>query len=301
MLINDSTVARELLSVRLLPVGTPGKWSIHMSQETQRHELTKKRVVYKMPGESAVIIRRDVEYRATDAGVLTMDVYYPPDAESGARLPAVVFVIGYSDIGAQAIFGCKFKEMESFISWAKLTAASGAVAITYTTGKEPATDIHALLQYVRSNAEELAIDENKIGLWACSGHTPNALSVLMQEGNDYLKCAVMCYGITLDLDGSTGVAEAARTYRFANPCEGKSVDDLPQNMPMFIVRAGQDHFPHLNEAIDRFLVKALARNLPVTFINHTDGPHSFDILQDSATSREIIKQILAFMQSHLLA
>jgi hypothetical protein len=33
-----------------------------MSQETQRHEITKKRVVYKMPAEQAVIIRRDVEY-----------------------------------------------------------------------------------------------------------------------------------------------------------------------------------------------------------------------------------------------
>ena len=272
-----------------------------MSQETERHEITKKRVVYRMPGEDGVTIRRDIEYRATDAGVLTMDIYYPPDSESGARLPAVVFVMGYSDIGAQSIFGCKFKEMESFISWAKLTAASGAVAITYTTGKEPAADVHALLQYVRGNAEELAIDDNKIGLWACSGHTPNALGVLMREGGDYLKCAVMCYGIMMDLDGSTDVAEAARTYRFANPCAGKSIDDLPQDKPLFIVRAGQDHFPHLNEAIERFLARALTRNLPVTFTNHPDGPHSFDILHDSETSREIIRQILAFMRFHLLA
>lgn len=272
-----------------------------MSQETQRYEITKKRVVYQMPGEESVTIRRDVEYRATDAGVLTADIYYPPDAKSGTRLPAVVFVIGYSDLGAQAIFGCKFKEMESFISWAKLAAASGLIAITYATGKEPAADIHALLQYVRRNAAELQIDENHIGLWACSGHTPNALSVLMQEGSDYLKCAVLCYGIMLDLDGSTDVADAASAYRFVNPCAGKSVDDLPQDTPLFIVRAGQDHFPHLNEAIDRFLVKALTGNLPITFTNHPDGPHSFDTLHDSETSRKIIRQILAFMRSHLLA
>jgi hypothetical protein len=278
-----------------------GKGKIHMSQETPRHDITKKRVVYQIPGVDAVAIRRDVEYQVTDAGVLTMDIYYPMDSKSGARIPAVVFVIGYSDLGAQAILGCKFKEMESFISWAKLAAASGLVAITYTTGKEPAADVHALLQYVRRNAAELQIDENRIGLWACSGHVPNALSVLMQEGSDYLKCAVLCYGNMLDLDGYTDVAEAARTFRFVNPCAGKSVDDLPQDTPLFIVRAGQDHFPHLNEAIDRFLVKALIRNLPITFTNHPDGPHAFDILHDSEISREIIRQILAFMRFHLLA
>jgi acetyl esterase/lipase len=230
-----------------------------------------------------------------------MDVYYPHGSESGARLPAVVFVIGYSDPGAQAILGCKFKEMESFISWAKLTAVSGAIAITYSTGKEPAADVFALLEYVRSNAADLGVDERRLGLWACSGHTPNALSVLMREGSDYLKCAVLCYGFLLDLDGSTDMVEAAGTYRFVNPCAGKSVDDLPQDTPLFIVRAGQEHFPHLNEAIERFLARAVVRNLPITFTNHPDGPHSFDLLHDSETSREIIRQILAFMRFHLAA
>ena len=54
-----------------------------MSQETERHEITKKRVVYQIPGMDRVTIRRDVEYRVSDAGALTMDLYYPP--ESNAR------------------------------------------------------------------------------------------------------------------------------------------------------------------------------------------------------------------------
>jgi acetyl esterase/lipase len=128
-----------------------------------------------------------------------------------------------------------------------------------------------------------------------------ALSVLMQEDRDNLKCAVLCYGLMLDLEGSTSVAELARTFGFVNPCAGKSVNDLPQDMPLFIVRAGQDETPHLNETIDRFLVKALICNLPVTFANHPAAPHSFDVMHDSETSREIIRQILAFMRFHLLA
>ncbi|HZS09751.1 MAG TPA: alpha/beta hydrolase [Blastocatellia bacterium] len=263
--------------------------------------MTKKRVVCQIPGMDAVTIRRDVGYRVTDAGALTMDLYYPPDLKSEARIPAVVFVNGYPDPGFQKIIGCRLKEMESYISWGQLAAASGLAAITYTTGKEPATDIHALLQYVRQNAAVLGVDESRIGVWACSGNVPNALSVLIGEAREYLKCAVLCYGLMLDLDGATSVADAARQWGFANPCAGKSVADLPQTLPLFIARAGRDEMPHLNETIDRFMGKALACNLPITFMNHPSAPHAFDLLHDSEATREIIRQILAFMRFHLLA
>jgi hypothetical protein len=251
-----------------------------------------------MPGVGAVRIRRDVEYLSTDEGALTMDIYYPPDSESGAHIPAAVFVLGYPDPGFQKMLGCKQKEMGSYISWAQLVAASGLAAITYTN-REPAADIHTLLEYVRQNAAVLGIDENSIGVWACSGNVPNALSVLMREAQDYLKCAVLCYGHMLDLEGSTAVADAARKWGFVNPCAAKSVADISQGMPLLIVRAGQDQFPQLNETIDRFVGKALSRNLSVTLVNHSTGPHAFDVLDDSDASREIIRQILAFMQFHL--
>lgn len=270
-----------------------------MSQETPQDHISKKTVVYQMPGADAVTIRRDVEYRSTDASAQTMDIYYPIDAQSGERRPAIVFVSGYSDVGMQAILGCKLKDMGSYVSWGKLTAASGLVAIIYTT-TEPVSDIDALLQFVRQNAAELKIDKNLIGVWACSGNVPNALSVLMQEANDFLKCAVFCYGLMLDLDGSTNVAKAAKMFGFANPNAGKTVDDLPKNLPLFIARAGQDN-PQLNETIDRFLAKAVSCNLPVTFANHHTAPHFFDVMHDSEATREIIRQILAFMRFHLLA
>jgi dienelactone hydrolase len=269
-----------------------------MSQDIPQDHISKRMVVYRIPGMDGVTIRRDVEYRATDAGALTMDLYYPPDAKSGARTPAVVFVSGFSDPGYQKALGCRFKEMGSSISWGQLTAASGLVAITYTN-REPAADVDALLQHVRQNAASLRIDENRIGVWASSGHVPMALSVLMQDAREFLKCAVLCYGFMLDLDGSTCVAEAAGQWRFTNPNAGKTVDDLPEGLPLFIARAGRDEFPHLNEAIDRFLANALARNLPVTVVNHAAAPHAFDLMHDSETSREIIRQILAFMRFHL--
>ncbi len=288
-----------------------GRGGIHVSEETRQDDISKKTAVYQIPGMDEVTIRRDVQYQETDAGALTMDIYYPPDSRSEARkesfikkeifmhIPAVVVVAGYPDPGFQKMIGCKFKEMGSSVSWGRLAAASGIAAITYTN-REPATDIHALLQYIRRNAETLGIDENRIGVWASSGNVPLALSLLMKEAQEKLKCAVLCYGVMLDLEGASDVSEMAGKWGFVNPCAGKSVDDLMQDVPLFIARAGQDQLPHLNETLDRFLSKALTCNLPVTFTNHAAAPHAFDLLHDSETSREIIRQILAFMRFHLL-
>jgi|HubBroStandDraft_6_1064221.scaffolds.fasta_scaffold343066_2 hypothetical protein len=271
-----------------------------MSQETEQADVTKRGVVYRLPGMDAVTIRRDVGYSPGSEEALTMDLYYPPDSQTGVRSPAVIFVSGYSDLGAQRMLGCKLKEMASYISWGQLAAASGVVAITYAN-VEPARDIQTVLEYLRQNSASLEIDQNRVGLWACSGNGPLALSVLMDETHrNRLKCAVLCYAETLDLDGSTAVAEAAKKWGFVNPCAGKSVDDLPRGLPLFIARAGKDQFPEINPAMNLFLFKALKHNLPITFVNHATGPHAFDLFDDGNESREIIKQILTFMRDSLL-
>ncbi len=103
----------------------------------------------------------------------------------------------------------------------------------------------------------------------------------------------------LDLDGSTSVAEAASVFRFVNPCAGRALEDLPVDVPLFVARAGRDEMPHLNDTIDRFLARALETNLPVTLVNHSTGPHAFDIVDDSDASRAVIRQIVAHMQFQL--
>lgn len=270
-----------------------------MSQDARQDHISKKTVVCRIPGMDGVRVRRDVEFGAAETGALTMDIYYPPDAKLEARLPAVVFVAGFPDVGFEAKVGCKFKEMGSSVSWGRLVGASGLVAITYTN-REPAAGVQALFGHVRRHAAALGIDETRLGVWASSGNVPLALWVLMQEAGDDLKCAVLCYGYMLDIEGANGVAEAARMFGFVNAPAGRSFNDLPRSLPLFIARAGQDQMPRLNETLDRFMVEALTRNLPVTFVNHPDAPHAFDLLDDSATTREIVRQILAFMQFHLL-
>lgn len=269
-----------------------------MNEELPHDHVTKKPVVYRIPGMESAAIRQDVEYRTVDGGPLTMDLYYPANSKSGARLPAVVFVHGFSDagIGMPKVLGWpKFKQWAMCTSLGQLAAASGIVAIAYTN-REPATDLIELLHHVRQNAAALGIDENRIGLHAWSGHVPLALFALMQE--HYLNCALLSCGYMLDLDGSTGVGEMARQFGFVAPAAGKSVEDLPKDLPLFIVRASEEQFPHVNDMIDRFTAKALNRNLPITLVNH-QGPHGFEIMQDSDASRETIKQMLAFLAFNL--
>ncbi len=260
---------------------------------SERAEMTKKGLLYPMPPADAVSIRRDLA-----CGPMAFDLYRPADAPPDARPPVVIFVSGYSDAGLQAFLGCKLKDWESYIGWGRLAAASGLTAITYSTNN-PAADLPALLQHIRSNASSLGIDETRIGLWACSGNGPMALSMLIEDAG--LRCGVLAYAYTLDLDGATHVADTAKTYGFANPCAGKSVADLPPHTALFLARAGQDQLPHLNEGMDRFVTQGLARNLPLTVTNHPEGPHAFDLLHDSETTREVIRQIVAFLRFHLLA
>lgn len=262
-------------------------------------ELAKMTVVYSMPGVEAVTVRHDVPYRVTESGSLSLDVYYPPRAAgAGAQRPAVLIAYGYSDAGARDAFGRSFKEMGSTVSWAQLIAASGMVAIAYSN-REPVEDVGVVLEYVRDHASALGIDETRLGLWAASGNVPLALWLLMQKEWPALHCAVLCYGFMLDLHGMTAVADMQKAFRFANPCAGKSVDDVRGDVPLLIVRAGADQFRGINDSIDGFVRDAVQRDLPVTMVNHAGAPHAFDLFQDSEASREIIRQILRFMQFHL--
>jgi acetyl esterase/lipase len=249
-----------------------------------------------MPGVHAVTVRADVAYESRDEA-LTLDVYSPPQPKGGAPAPAVVFVLGYADVGVPNPLGCRFKEFGMSVSWARLLGASGMTAIIYTT-RTPATDVHAVLQYIRQNAASLNVDAHRIGLLAVSANVVVALSALMQDPD--LKCAALLYGFTLDLDGSTTVAEASRTYGFVDACAGRSVDELPGDVPLFVVRAGNDQFAGLNRSLDTFLTRALARNLPLSLINYATGGHAFDLDEDTDTSREIVGQTLAFLRFHLL-
>jgi dienelactone hydrolase len=255
-------------------------------------DIARKMVVYEIPGMDAVTVRRDVPYH----GELLLDAYYPRQTGGGERraendqlLPAVILAAGFPDLGMQSRMGCGFRDMGWTVSWARLIAASGMVAVTYTA-HDPVANAAALLHYLRENAATLGIDTNRLGVLASSGHGPLALSLLPNG----IRCAALLYPYTLDLDDSTAIADNAEAFGYANPGA-----DMPAGVPLFLARAGADQIPHLNETLDRFVAECLRRNVDLTLVNHAAAAHAFDLMEDNDATREVVKRALRFLRYQL--
>ena len=266
-----------------------------MSTNDPRADIARRPLVLRLPGMTEVVVERNVPYRDGEDGLF--DVYRAPDASAAAVRPAVIFVVGNPDAGARRFVGCALSEMESYVTWARLLAVSGFVAVTYTNA-DPPKDVRRVIDHVRANAASLGVDPERIGIWSCSGNAPNALGVLMDH-RDTVRCALLYYPYMLDIDGSTAVAEAAAMYRFTNTAAGRSFDELPP-LPLCLVRAGHDAMHRLNEALDRFVAQAVKADRPLTLINAAGAPHAFDIMTDADASRAVIRQSVAFLRVHLL-
>ncbi|MEO7158005.1 MAG: hypothetical protein ABI039_10605 [Vicinamibacterales bacterium] len=246
-----------------------------------------------------VIVRRDLPFGRPDDR-LAMDVYYPPDQTGDGRWPAVIIVAGYPGALESRPTALTYKEIGWTVSTCQLIALSGMVAIAYTN-RDPVADLRALFEHVHDGASSLRINPARIGIMAVSGNVPTALTTLMMDASRTPACAVFGYGCLLDLEGATDVADAARQFGFAHPGVGRTLADLRRDVPLLITRAGRDQFPAMNASIDRFIRHGLIENRPISFVNHAEGPHAFDLFDDSRTSRDIVRQILRFLRQHLMA
>jgi hypothetical protein len=244
-----------------------------------------KGLVYLAPGADAVTVK----------AVGEMDIYYP--AGPGPH-PVVLFVNGFNDVGFMRIVGCKFKEMVSYVEWSRNMAASGMAAVLYSN-QDAVPDLHAILKQLQSEGAGLNLDMTRLGVYAASGSGTIGLSLLMKDAPARVAAIALNCPYTMDLDGHTEIQAAAAQFKTVPATHGKSIDDLAADIPMFIARAGRDETPGLNIALDRFVAQALARNLPLTLVNHPGAPHAFDIFHESETSRDVIKSLLVFLRSHL--
>lgn len=224
---------------------------------------------------------------------LPFDLYLP--AETRDPMATVILVTGYPEAGVQRIFGRSSRHFRPRSSWCELFANEGIAALAYEA-HEPAQELEALLKFLGTNGVSIGIDPTRLALFATSGHVPTALSTLAH--NPTLRCAALLYGFMLDSDGDDRVARAASDFHFANPSIELSMSNIPK-LPLLIVRAGRDTFAGLNDAIDRFVRSGLAENRPLTVINHADGAHAFDLLDDGRDSRYAIRSVIEFMRSHL--
>jgi hypothetical protein len=269
-----------------------------MSQAPTGDDVFTRRVCLQLDGMDAVAVHRDVTYSPTDRG-LRFDVYYPREETDDRRWPVVVIVAGYPGTTEPRPTEVTYKGIGWTVSMCQLIAVSGMAAIAYTN-RDPVPDLQALLEHIHEHARSLRIDSTRVGILAASGNAPTALATVTEHASRTPACAVFAYGCLLDLDGATDVADAARQFGFANPLAGRTLADLRREIPLFITRAGRDQFPAMNASIDRFVSQGLIENLPITLINHSEGPHAFDLFDDSQTSRDIVRQTLRFLRQHLI-
>ena len=262
-------------------------------------DIFTRRVCLQLDGMDAITVRRDVAYGPPESR-LRMDVYYPPAEPEEGCWPAVIIVAGYPGTMEPRATTLTYKEIGWTVSMCQLIAVSGMAAIAYTN-RDPVADLQALFEQIHQCGESLRIDPARVGVIAVSGNVPTALMTIMKEANRTPACAVLGCGCLLDLDGALDVADAARQFGFSNPGVGRTVADLRRDVPLLITRAGRDQFPAMNASIDSFIRQGLIENLPITFVNHAEGPHAFELFDDSRTSRDILRETLRFLRQHLTA
>jgi acetyl esterase/lipase len=158
-------------------------------------------------------------------------------------------------------------------------------------------DIDALLALIREQAASLGIDEHRAAPWVFSGGGP-FLSEVLRRPPAYIRSLVAFYSL-MDLRSLRAQAPAAVDdevlERFSPVVAlGATSGNLP---PIFVGRAGLD-MPILNATADQFIEMASKRNLLVSIRNHPEGFHGFDIRNDDAFSRDIIRQAFEFLKAH---
>jgi acetyl esterase/lipase len=260
-------------------------------------EMVRMRVVLRVPGMDAVQVRRDLVYRTVAGEALHMDVYSP--AGPPRARPAVVLVHG----GPIPRTGAK--NMGVFVSYGEMLAASGCVAVTFDHRflaperlTDAGQDVEDLLSHVRTTADSLGVDPERLALWAFSGGGP-LLTAGLRERPPWLRALVAYYAV-LDLQLAPPGAENdldPEVRRTFSAILGLG-DDARSAPPILVARAGLDN-AWLNDGIDRFVHAATAGGATLDLLNHPGGRHGFDILDDDPRSRQIIRRTFDFLRDHL--
>ena len=258
-------------------------------------------VVYKVPGMDKVQVVQNLKYTKTDDQNILMDIYLPPDLAKTEKRPAVIFIHG----GVKTEYTPK--DWGVYTTWGRLIAASGFVGVIFTHRLEypnkslesAAQDVTAAINYVRANAEKYNVDKDRICLIAFSAGGP-MLSLAMRGDVPYVRCLVGFYAFMDIQQSDYRTTEMLETVKAFSSITYLKMD-ASKIPPMFIGRAGRDEVPTMDDSIDRFVNAALAKNIPLTLMNHPQGVHGFDNQNDDERSREIIRSAIAFMQIHLNA
>jgi acetyl esterase/lipase len=247
-----------------------------------------------------VVVKRDIVYKQDADLQFAMNVYVPASTPREMRLPAIMFIHGGpipTDMPPPTTWGI-------FQSYGELAAASGFAGVTFnhrlhgmTDYGKSQSDIVAAIDYVRDHADAFNVNADCIGYWVFSGAGPQ-LSWVLRERPDYIRAAAAFYAL-LDARHSMPPNSSAEMIALAAALSPVTyLQRQPNDLPLFVARAGLDS-EMINKGIDSFLAQAVAANACIEFMNHPQGHHAFDGLDNNDRSREIISRAISFFNEHL--
>jgi len=268
------------------------------SNVSQELELPQKRIVYQIPEMEDVVRHNGIVYQSTKGLDLKADIYLPPEGQEREIFPLVILVNDYPDSRINYYWGRDQKDMELFVSWGELIAASGIAAVTYQT-EFSHSETDSLISFLNKNAKTYKIDMNRICVFGASANTL-AVQSLMENDNYKIKCAILYYGILLTPDHKfyATIDSAASMVGFYWS-DLRPITSIPLDIPLLVTQAGKDIHQIVTETTDHFVSEAIKSNAHLTYIYYPEGQHDFDILDNTKTSKLIIRQTIDFMNTYL--
>lgn len=261
--------------------------SLAVRAQGQQEDMTRRPVVYSVPGMADVRVREGLVYKSADGSPLHFDLYAP--ATASRATPAVILVHG----GPVPSLGAR--RWGVFTSYGRILAASGMIGIAFDHRllgpdrlRDSAADLADLVRHLREQAKTLGIDENRLALWAFSGGGP-LLAAALRERQSWWKLIVAYYAVMEPL----GTAQDERSSPIA--ALGRDASKAP---PIVLARAGRDN-PALNSTIDRFFAAANSAGATVDLFTHPTGHHAFDILDPGERSSQIIQRTIEVLRTSL--
>lgn len=255
--------------------------------------------VYRTPELDAVTERKGLPFKDSPDGPLHLDVYGPTDRPR----PATVLVYG----DGPAAFLENARGWGVFRDHCRHLALRGiaGIAFDHRSARErgiraAVSDVDDALGYVRSHADELGVDPNRIAVWTFSAGPPFAFHAILRDRPSWVRALVAYYGV-LDLALVRHPDPAQRTLSDEDVARYSPRDRLRDGRPlppMLVARAGKDAAP-LNASIDAFVADAIAAGATLDLLTHPTGQHGFDLRDDDERSREIIRATLDFLARRL--
>jgi Tfp pilus assembly protein PilF/dienelactone hydrolase len=239
--------------------------------ETPRpHDITSYPVVYRVPAMQDVVEKHDVVYSQAGNRAVRLDLYYPSAPGPRRAWPAVVFANGVGDGGLG-----RLEDWEIYKTWARLVAAHGLVGITMEAEPSPKSgqNLKALVEFLARDGAALSVDAGRLAVWSCSGNVTTTLPYLMNDAPPGVKAAVIYYGIA-------------------------TLSSLRKDLPIFYVLAEKDS-SGFTAGIRALWTRAIETVAPWRMVNAPGLPHAFDAVDESAQSKRLVKETLAFLAEHL--